>query len=1031
MPYVCLNVASNVGNRAGEEDVSMHLPSRALLRCFVGCAAFVCSLLFTAPDTRAQSAFSGAIAGIAKDTSGAVLPGVSVDVESPALIERIRTAITDARGQYKITELPPGVFTVTFRLAGFSTIKREGITLTTGFTATINADMAVGSLQETITVSGTSPIIDTQSTRQTRVLTREVLDTIPVTKTQQGFAAITLGGVVPLNRHDVGGSTGELTTGITYHGVTDSLIYVDGAPIMSVNGAGTARYFRPNEASAEEVNVQISNASAESEAGGVVTNYVPKDGGNTFKFTSMGNYTSQHFQGSNLTDAIHQANPTLRSYKADKIYDSSASLGGPIIKDRLWFHATLRKWASDSVLPDNFLNLTPHSPVYTPDLNSPAVENNGTTDATERLSWQLNSNHRLSFLDMYQRGCACPYNLNGTMNAYDAAPNLNYYQGVVQAGWNYVASNRLLFEARVSHYYISNPVTAGPGVAPTDIAITETTTGVQYNAYASSSITGYSLYPNGSTFATETHNVVSRGSASYVTGSHAFKVGFSTLAGVISSSSNINEGLTYTFTNSRPVALTMWATPNLYQSNTRLDLGIYGQDVWTIRRMTLNLGVRYDYLNSYVPAQLRPAGYWTSATQFNEIDKLPLWQDITPRLGLSYDVFGSAKTVVKFNTGKYMALELTTLANLANPAGNIAISNIRTWRDANGNFVPDCDLMNPVANGECGASSNLTFGTPVITQRIDDSLRDGWGIRPYIWQTSASVQQQIRPGLAINVGYSRNTWGNLRVTKNDAVTPGDYNPYCLTVPTDPRLPSSAQQLCGLYDVQPAFFGLTNNVVRLANNYGNEKQYFNGVDIGMNGRLGNGIIINGGVATGQMVTDTCFTVDSPMMVNADGSVHSANFCHVVQPWSALTQIKINGAVPLPIWKTQAAITFQNIAGPPLNASYVATNAQIAPSLGRSLGQCRGSTICNGVVTIDNLFTPNSLYGDRVNQLDIRLDRLFALGHTRLIGKFDVYNVFNNSSTLSVNTRYSGNGSSWLTPLSIQGPRTFKFGAQFDF
>src|SRR5882672_8455225 len=172
----------------------------------------------------AQSALSGGIAGVVRDASGAVLPGVTVEAASPALTEKARAVVSDDQGQYKILDLRPGTYTVTFTLSGFSTFRREGVELTTGFTATINADLRVGALEETITVSGQSPIVDTQNTRQTVVMTRQVLDTIPVTKTQQGFGAITLGGTTSLARQDVGGSSGEQTTGITLHGIGDSLL---------------------------------------------------------------------------------------------------------------------------------------------------------------------------------------------------------------------------------------------------------------------------------------------------------------------------------------------------------------------------------------------------------------------------------------------------------------------------------------------------------------------------------------------------------------------------------------------------------------------------------------------------------------------------------------------------------------------------------------------------------------------------------------------------------------------------------------
>jgi hypothetical protein len=270
-------------------------------------AAIGVALLFPGV-VRAQSAVGGGIAGVVRDSTGAVLPGVTVEAASPALIEKVRTAVTDDQGQYKIVDLRPGTYSVTFTLAGFSTVKREGIELTTGFTATANADMRVGSLEETITVTGASPVVDTQNVRQQNVLTREVLDVIPAMKSTQAFAALTLGASVPMNRHDVGGSSGEFTAGAAIHGVSggDSTTNFDGTRVqlMFGNGGGGIRWFKLNQVMAEEVTLQTGGISAESETGGFVQNVVPKEGGNTFRLYANGNYTGGDLQSDNLSGEL-------------------------------------------------------------------------------------------------------------------------------------------------------------------------------------------------------------------------------------------------------------------------------------------------------------------------------------------------------------------------------------------------------------------------------------------------------------------------------------------------------------------------------------------------------------------------------------------------------------------------------------------------------------------------------------------------------------------------------------------------------
>ena len=987
--------------------------------------------------TEAQSALSGGIAGAVRDTSGAVLPGVTVEAASPALIEKVRVVATDDQGQYKILDLRPGTYTVTFSLAGFSTFRREGIELTTGFTATINAEMTVGAVEETITVSGQSPIVDTQNTRSTAVMTRQVLDTIPVTKTQQGFGAITLGATTSLARQDVGGSSGEQTTGITLHGIGDSVIFIDGGSIMSMNTSGTARYYRPNEVSAEEISISNGSGTGESQTGGVITNYVPRDGGNTIRSTFTGAFTNNTFQATNLDDDLI-ARGLKQGPAIDKIWDAGISFGGPIRQDKLWYNIAYRNWGTNEILGANSLNLTPHTLFYTPDLNTPAITNNATWDLTGRLAWQATPKQKYTFINAYQDGCACPLFLAGTAVAYDAGNFLHYNQGYWQGGWNYTRSNRVLFEARVLRYYLRNPIPHGPNTYPTDISVLENSTGTRYNSSVSTPVTGYTIRPDGTDDPFTNGNLTTRGSMSYVTGSHAIKVGWATLTGSQHNNSNPNQGLSYTFQNQRPLSLTQYATPNMWDVNVRLDLGVYIQDQWTLNRLTMNYGLRWDRLDAYVPEQTRPAGWWTPELHVDEMNTLPTWQDFTPRLGAAYDLFGTGKTVIKGSLNKYMGMELTSIATAINPANNIAISTNRNWNDQqfgagdprSGNFVPDCDLRIPAANGECTASSNALFGTPVVNTRLDPELARGSGIRPYNWQAMASIQQELRPGWAVAAAYYRTQFGNYRATDNLAVAPGDFDPYCVTAPVDARLPNSGQQICGLYDIKPASFGLVQNQLTMAKNFGEQTNVYNGVEFAVNGRFGQGGLLSGGVSTGKQTVDNCFVVDSPEQLRfCDATSYTTSPTAISSlSWEGQTQVKFNGAYPLPWWGIQMAATYQNIPGVPYAASFLFTNAQIAPSLGRNLGQCRGAATCNGTVNVANLFEPNTEFGPRIQQIDIRTNKRFQLGKVRMTAKFDVYNIMNNNVVLAVNTTY---GSAWLNPLNILSPRLFKFGIQLDY
>ena len=964
---------------------------------------------------------TGTVAGVVRDESGAVLPGVTVEASSPALIEKTISAVTDSVGQYKIVNLRPGAYSVTFTLPGFSVVKREGLELNAGFTATVNADMKVGGLEETITVSGASPVVDTQNVRTQSVITRATLDALPTTKNFQGFAALTL-GANPGGNRETGGDRGESLFGLSIHGAAAGIPMMDG---MSFGGTyGSVHRFAVNQLAVQEA-VLETMGNAQSDSGGLNVNIISRDGGNVFAGAFETEGTNKNFQSSNLNDTL-RARGLVQPNRTKSIYELSGAYGGPIKKEKLWFFTAHRWQGAKTEIAGVFFNKVQGTLFYEPDLSKPAFSDNHTRDNLVRLTWQASAKNKFSFLGDVQKWCWCYYYIDQSRVGFaDQArgfhvPESTYDMdidpnNVFQANWTFPATNRLLIEAGVGSRDdrdVKRP-TDGIGDLSKARPVLELSTGIAYGSMFIGSAQWLDDY--GDQYNNKA--ITSRASASYITGTHSFKVGFSNLSGDRPAGGQPLFNTGYVFRNRVPVELNQIAGPHYQLSKVKLGLAVFAQDQWTLKRLTLNLGLRFDHLNMYHPEQTRPAGEFAPEFKFAAISDKPNWKDVSPRGGAAFDLFGNGKTAIKGAMGKYVTITYgPAITTFTNPSRAIAGTTARTWNDANGDYVPDCDLKSRTANGECGAMSNQAFGTPVPQIAYSQDIAEGWSRRPYTWQSSVALQQQLMSGVGLTVAYFRTSYRNFNVTDNLSVTPGDFDPYCVTAPSDPRLKNGGgYQVCGLYDVKPSKFGQVNNLVEQADKFGTQSQVFNGVDFTLNARFAKGATLSGGVSTGQTVNDFCDVADVP-----------GQFCQNRLPWAGQMQIKLNGAYPLP-WGFQASAVLQSLAGVARSATAIVTNAQVAPSLGRNLGRCGTAAVCTAAFGVA-IVEPNTLREPRSNQVDVRLTRLIRVGRARISPRFDVYNMFNNAAVLRLNNTF---GASWLKPLDVLGGRLLKFGVRADF
>ena len=408
----------------------------------------------------------------------------------------------------------------------------------------------------------------------------------------------------------------------------------------------------------------------------------------------------------------------------------------------------------------------------------------------------------------------------------------------------------------------------------------------------------------------------------------------------------------------------------------------------------------------------RRAGSFPRSTS-RKFKDVPNWKDLSPRLGVSYDPSGTGKTALKFNLSRYIQAHTTALARASNPLNTTVNSATRNWTDLNGNFIPECDFLDPVANGECERLSDVAFGTQRITTFYDQDVLQGYGKRPGNWETSIGLQQELMPKLALSTSYFRRWFNNFQVTDNQLVTPDDFNHFCIASPLDPRLPGGGgQQQCGLYDINPLKFGQSRNFVTFAEQFGNQSEVYDGVDLTVTARPRPGVMLEGGLDSGRVKRDSCFAIDSPQALRP-------GFCDVHPPF--LTMVKLVGSYVLP-WSVQVSGTIQSAPGPEILAAYTARNAEIQPSLGRPL-----ASGANGTAVVD-LVAPGTMFGERLLMFDARAARNFRVGGMRVRGMLDLYNVLNANTVLIMNNTY---GSAWQRPLNIMGGRLVKFGISMDF
>jgi hypothetical protein len=1077
------------------------------------------------------------ITGIVKDTSGAVLPGVTVEVASPALIEKVRTTVTDSSGAYQIIQLLPGTYSATFTLPGFSTFKRDGIELSGSFVATVNADMRVGELAETITVTGQTALVDVRSANVQKVVSKEIVDSVPTGRLGINLAALQPGIILgagggvgqantnALTSQDVGGTAGDTFTDLAIHGgkPAEQRQTIGGVSAATTIRFGESLSSSPSFTAMQEMTVNTSGADASMAAGGVQINYVPRDGGNTFKGLLFFSGANGAMQGTNYStgtrDASGACTPADSLYcrgllaqpgALKNVYDVNPGYGGPIVKDKLWFFGTARWTAAENYVPNAYPNknfivgqtsptlLNTTTLTYNPDTS----QDLGTTlggggrfwEQTMRLSYQMDAKNKFGF---YYNNKKREYTNVLTTTSEEALATTYFFPFSDQLiQWSAPQTNRLLLEAG----FWRHQETWGNRRADADI-VDPLAVGVTDNN-PQSLVPGYVQFIqnyHGRVGATDTasHNPNWRSNfnLSYVTGAHSFKTGFDLNAAtrwndnssvvpysyVVSTLANngVGRGIP------APVSLTLRSDgctdplrrqvngaivggdtsiqpycPTPAKNKVTSEGGAFVQDRWTMDKLTVSAGLRIDWFYSenpefnLGPSLLTPNRNYTvpkfSTTQY---------KDWTPKVAAAYDLFGDGRTALKVNYGKYVLGQALVVGGLAaQPGYNVQLTSSRGWVDNDRDFVPDCDLTNPLAQGPtlsgaqnqvdtcnapAGVNANFYDNTLRPNLAVQDDARYGWGKRPYSWEFAVAAQHEINQGLSVTAGVFWRWFGNFLVTDNTTGTVADYGQFSITPGLIPPSPPSAGGESLPSDINTGQYFAINPGVPVNNVTGLSKTMFPGsnvydrwfgYDLTANMRLPSGITLQGGLATGHQTTDFCDVQDPAkagnnalveMLTNANGLTSLAT-CHMEQNW--LPQVKFLGSYTIPKIDVQLGASFQSIPGVEYAASYAAPNSDVSRPVSQGgLGRLPAGAVATGTTAV-NLVQPGSTYGPRFNQIDARFGKVLRFGgNRRAVASLDLFNILTSDTISNASAVYA----TWLAPVNVVAPRLMKVSLTFDF
>ena len=862
---------------------------------------------------------TGSLIGTVQDETGAVLPGATVTLSGVTLIGGPSAVVTDITGSYRFDRLPPGVYAVRFELEGFKTVDRRDIRVSAAFTADVHVKLAIGRMEERVTVTGESPVVDTKSNVQQTVMSQEILEKVPTGRDVWSLAKIIPG--VTVSTYDVGGTQGMQQSGISAHGSRDDdkTFAIDGMSVNWPGGGGGATMVYYDQGMFEEINYQTSAIPAEVAIGGIFMNMVTKAGGNTWHGDMRYYYANDGMQADNFESLKKElgfpvGNPVTSQY------DLNATGAGPILRDRLWFFGSYRRWKVDKKLLS----------VFNPD-GSNAIDDNLIWNGSGKLTAQISANHRF--------GVVYNYNQKNRFHRRDTPPNFvedkaSYVQE--QPGWTSQAKytgvlrGNSVFESTVGAVAGTYPMRYQKDVGPDDLRREDTTldsaTGAAPRSYDN---------PN---YRFQFDNALSHTRSGWG-GSHTLKAGLQFTRQFYREINRMNGDMRLIYNNGVPFRIVAFNTPVVATSYVH-QLGLFAQDAWSIgAHLAVNLGVRWDRATGWIPEQTSPAGRWVGERTLEKKDvygqSIAVW-----RAGAVYDLFGNGLTAIKGNYSRYGQQVGIGLVTNVHPF-TLSSANI-AWADANKNDYPD--------PGELGAFEGFTGGA---TTRYLSADGPEWG---YSDEITAGVEHQIIRDLRIGLMYYHRTNRRNVGARNVAVPEDAYRPVQVSNP----LGGTAT----IYNLDRAYVGRQDNVRQ---NIALLDTDYDGVELTAVKRFSS---------RWQMLLGYTMGRNDGGVDNGDfNDPNNLEFQQGIVGNDATHQLKVSGTVVIPRLEVGISSSLVRNTGYPRQFTYQVTRTQV-PALTRSAQTIRmnerGSVRLPSVTLLDVRFSRTiRLAGDRTfePQIDI--------------------------------------------------------------